>query len=257
MADIPEHKTKRLMSLNQDVFAVKPDSAPAEPSEPERRKPARQTAQKGPVPQPQPARPVSAPVARGAEQRPGSRPLLLALLGVVAVLVLVVAAGAVAGFHLYERIGALQAQLEQPDDLMPALESRIAALEKSLDAAGKEADQMDGEAQSSMLQLTGRLRKVALDLSRVTAELERQKKRVIEASASAGRAEELAAEQAGRLDTLSARVSALPTQTASAPAAPAATSDEQARAQVQALQGRVDKMANEIRSIYRLLEQTR
>jgi uncharacterized membrane protein len=255
MADIPEHKTKRLMSLNQDVFAVKADAPAAEQKGDDgaRQRPERRTA--SPASMAQPARPVAHPAPLSGNT--GSNKLLLALLGVVVVLVLVVAAGAVAGFHLYERLGAMQEQLAQPDDGLQPLQSRIAALEKSLDAAGQEASKMDGDAQANVLQLTGRVRKVALDLSRLTAELERQKKRVIETSARAERAEDMATEQAGRVDTLSARVAAIPTQTSAPAPSPGSGTDAQARAQVQALQARVDKMANEIRSIYRLLEQTR
>ena len=245
MADIPEHKTKRLMSLNQDVFAVKPESPAAEQAdEPAPRRRTERRASTSPATA-QPARPVVG--AQPSRDAAGSKKLLLLLLGVVAALVLVVAVGAVAGFHMYERLTALQAQVAMPD----------AALEKSLDAAGQEASKMDGDAQANVLQLTGRVRKVALDLSRLTAEFERQKKRVLENTARSERAEELAATQAGRVDTLSARVAAIPAQSSAPAPAPGSATDAQARQQVQALQARVDKMANEIRSIYRLLEQTR
>lgn len=255
MADIPEHKTKRLMSLNQDVFAVKPESPAAEQAdEPAPRRRTERRASTSPATA-QPARPVVG--AQPSRDAAGSKKLLLLLLGVVAALVLVVAVGAVAGFHMYERLTALQAQVAMPDADVQALQERIAALEKSLDAAGQEASKMDGDAQANVLQLTGRVRKVALDLSRLTAEFERQKKRVLENTARSERAEELAATQAGRVDTLSARVAAIPAQSSAPAPAPGSATDAQARQQVQALQARVDKMANEIRSIYRLLEQTR
>lgn len=161
MAEIPENKQKRLMSLNQDVLAVSPGQAPVRERE-----------------APRAASAAGVDRSAATESQPRSVPPLLIMLLLVVALAGVVAGvvGMLMAHDSREQLAALSTQLGQPDTQVAALESRIAEMEARLEAAGQETDKMDGQAQSSLLQVNTRIRKVGADVARLANELDRLQK---------------------------------------------------------------------------------
>lgn len=245
MAEIPENKQKRLMSLNQDVLAVSPGQAPVRERE---------------APRASSAAGASHSNATEAQARNVS-PMLIMLLLVVAL------AGVVAGVvgmlmahDSRQQLADLSARLGQPDTQVAALENRIAEMEARLEAAGQETDKMDGQAQSSLLQVNTRIRKVGADVARLANDLDKLQKKLAASSDSASRAESLVSQQASKLAALEKQVASLKTAAAQAPApapAPAASKSltgAEWEQQLVQLNIKVERQASEIRTIYRMLE---
>lgn len=241
MAEIPENKQKRLMSLNQDVLAVSPGQAPARERE-------------------APRSANTAGIDAATDAQPRSVPPLLIML-----LLLVALAGVVAGVvgmlmahDSRQQLEALSARLGQPDTQVAALESRIAEMEARLEAAGQETDKMDGQAQSSLLQVNTRIRKVGADVARLANDLDKLQKKLAASSDSASRAESLVSQQASKLAALEKQVASLKSTATQAPAAAPAASKPLTGAeweqQLVQLNIKVERQASEIRTIYRMLE---
>jgi ribosomal protein S15P/S13E len=241
MADFSENKQKRLMSLNQDVLAVSSGQ-----QAPEYRQP--------------PTRPSSERFTSSAQQSVPSSgatvssAVLIGLSVMACAALLVAAVSIIFVLDSQQQIKQLTEQAGRPDAMVASLSERIVALETRLDAAGQDTDKMDAASQSSLLQINSRIRKVAMDSSRVNAEFEQLKKTL----QGSGAAEALVAKQASRLNALENRVAALASKPVTAPAPTAASpkplSAEQWEQQLVQLNIRMEKQASEIKAIYRLLE---
>lgn len=240
MAEIPENKQKRLMSLNQDVLAVSPGQAPVRERE---------------VPRASSAAGADHSAATDAQARHVS-PLLVMLLLVVAL------AGVVAGVvgmlmahDSRQQLAAMSAQIGQPDTQVSALERRVAEMEARLEAAGQETDKMDGQAQSSLLQVNTRIRKVGADVARLANDLAQLQQKLATSSNSAARAETLVNQQASKLAALEKQVTSLKTAApAAAPAESKPLTGAEWEQQLVQLNIKVERQASEIRTIYRMLE---
>lgn len=244
MADIPENKQKRLMSLNQDVLAVSPGQAPA------REREAPRAAASG----------AGHSQATDTQARTVS-PLLLMLLLVVALSGVVAGVvGMLMAHDSRQQLAAMSAQIGQPDTQVSALESRVAEMEARLEAAGQETDKMDGQAQSSLLQVNTRIRKVGADVTRLANDLAQLQQKLATSSNSAARAETLVNQQASKLAALEKQLASLKTTATQAPApapAPAASkplTGAEWEQQLVQLNIKVERQASEIRTIYRMLE---
>lgn len=239
MADIPDNKQKRLMSLNQDVLAVSP-------------------AQQATTREKAPARPA-APSARAMitdtpdDKRPAALLLVLAALALIGLGTAV--ASMLFAMKLQQRVDQLNASAVEPDALAQRLAQRVEDLESRLDAAGQETGKMDDEAQSSLLQFSSRLRKVALDVTRLNGDLDKLRSSLDTNAKADTRTEKLISEQAAGLAALEKAVAALKAAPAKAPA-PAASSGSSADLEQQLIQLniKVERQASEIRTIYRMLE---
>lgn len=258
MTDIPDEKTKRLASLNQDVFAVsnsRPASREADAEKPQP-KPRPKTAAPRPASKPTPV--VTHVVA---EPQPGherqSNTLVIGVMAMAVLLVVGIGAGVVFSYSLWERLDLLETENRALAGVLTGMDQRIAMLEGQLNAAEQETSKMGDDPQANMLQFSSRLRKVALDVSRVTADVARLQKSLENVSAEAERATSVSGEQAGRINSLAGQLAELQGRPVAQAAPAGPVSDAQARQQIADLQARLDRMTNDIRSIYRLLEQTR
>lgn len=242
MADFSENKQKRLMSLNQDVLAVS-----SAPQEKDRQQPVRSSRERIASSAPQQS------VASSGATVSSAVLIGLSLMACAGLLVAVVSIIFV--LDSQQQIKQLTEQAGRPDAIVASLSERIVALETRLDAAGQDTDKMDEASQSSLLQINSRIRKVAMDSSRVSAELEQLKK----TTQGGGAAAALIAKQASRLSALENSVAALANKPAAVAPAPAsgsqkALSVEQWEQQLVQLNIRMEKQASEIKAIYRLLE---
>lgn len=242
MSDFPESKQKRLMSLNQDVLAVTPGSAKkAEPAARQKAQGSRQAAQ--------------SPATQ--TQRSQGGPLLV----IVAVLA---CAGIVAGvlgimFALdsKQQLATLKAGMQKPDAQVSTLSARVAELEGRLDAAGQETDKMDDQSQSSLLQINSRIRKTALDLARLSSDLGKIQSSMNSTDTSLSKLRSDLGKQNTQLLALQSQVNALQSKVSSSggskASAPAVDTSE-FEAQILKLNVQMEKQANEIKAIYRMLE---
>ncbi|MBQ0752758.1 MAG: hypothetical protein KBT87_00290 [Gammaproteobacteria bacterium] len=242
MADFSENKQKRLMSLNQDVLAVSSTQQAPQYRPPQERPSGERFASSAQQPVVSSGATVSSAVLIGL-----SLVACAALLAAVVSIIFVL--------DSQQQIKRLTDQAGSPNAVVASLSERLVALEARLDAAGQDTDKMDSASQSSLLQINSRIRKVAVDSSRVNAELEQLKK----AMQSGGASEALVAKQASRISVLENRVAALANKpAAAAPVAASGTqkplSAEQWEQQLVQLNIRMEKQASEIKAIYRLLE---
>ncbi len=237
MADFPESKQKRLMSLNQDVLAVSPASS-AEKSTPTARQPAT-GAHRAVQPSLQPS--------QGA--RSGNTLLVgLGLLACVGVVVGVL--GIMFALDSKQQVASLKASLQRPDAQVSSLSARVAELEGRLDAAGQDTDKMDDEAQSNLLQMNSRIRKTALDLTRLSSDVGRLEGRVNGADSGLEAVKASLAEQTAQLKALQGKLAGLQTGAGSSAGADTAALEKQ----LAQLNVRLDKQASEIKAMYRMLE---
>lgn len=258
---IPEDKTQRLASLNQDVFAVSSQPAPKAV-----KKKAVKQVERGRAPRPAEAPPPVATraVAMAAEETPTALPHTL-LIGVMVMAVLLVGGiggGIVFGFSLWEKVALIETESAALSSSLGRLEQRVASLEGQLSAAEEDASNMGDDQQANILELTSRLRQLARDMTRSTTDLTRLRDRVGSVASMAERANSATREQSSQIAALASQIANLPAPAVAPAAAPTPAplgpvTDEQARAQIQTLQARLDTMANDIRGIYRLLEQSR
>lgn len=241
MADIPENKQKRLMSLNQDVLAVSPVRAEARPPQGE----AAPGNQRSARTQPAPAKISSEPGRYPAGLIMASA--LLACAGLVAGVL-----GVLAGYDAQRQLKALDTAAAVPPAEVAALRSRIQELEDRLGVAAQETARQDEPVQASLLQTNSRIRKLGIDVGRFNSDLGMLRKRVDNMDE---RTAEMVRDQGARLEKLAAEVR----QLSGAAAASGASAADSARLEqkLAELDARMDKQASDIRSIYRLLEQTR
>ena len=244
MTEFPENKQKRLASLNQDVLAVSPArTSAADKSEP-------RMVQTG-------SHRVVTPDQNATVQPQSSKLLVVvSLLACAGVIIGVV--GMLFALDSKQQLQKIQTQLTQPNAQVGSLSNRVAELEGRLDAAGQDTDKMGEQPQSSLLQTNSRIRKLAVDVSRLNAELEKLRTKLDSSGNSGAAAQELVKQQASRLKALESKVAGLSSSTgASAPApvvAKAPLSDSQWEQQLVQLNIRMEKQASEIKAIYRMLE---
>lgn len=237
MADFPESKQKRLMSLNQDVLAVSPAAAAEKAARPKQTSTGAQRA-------------IHTPQQPAATARSGN--------GLIMALGLLASAGVIAGvlgimFALdsKQQLQQLAAQIDRPDAQVSSLSARVTELEARLDAAGQETDKMDDQSQSSLLQINSRIRKTALDLTRLNSDVGKLTGRVSDSDASLGNLKTALSNQSAQLKALESKLAGLQ----GGPASKSATADEAAiERQLLQLNIRMEKQASEIKAIYRMLE---
>lgn len=223
MADIPEDKQKQLKSLNQDILAVRP----------ERREESLPSGQyrTGGAPRRDRADAVHASGGQGARSHAGGRPGILMLVA-AGLLALVVAA-----------LGWMQWQERARAD---ALAQRVTELEEQLAAADQDMEASEGDVSDNVLQLGARMREMDRVLSAVANRTERLEGAAEAGAEAAARVEELAAslqQQQTELNRLAAEVEAVEEP-------PEGVDPEE----FAALERRVERISDDVRSIFRLLE---
>ena len=241
MSDFPESKQKRLMSLNQDVLAVSP--AAAKKAEPVARKQGTGARQA-----------IQSPAAAAKQRQGGPVLMILAVLACAGIIAGVL--GTMLALDSKQQLATLKAGMQKPDAQVSSLAARVAELEGRLDAAGQETDKMDDQSQSSLLQINSRIRKTALDLSRLSSDLSKVQSSINSSDASMTKLRADLGKQNTQLMALQSQVNALQSRVSSAggkSSAPAVDTSE-FEAQVLKLNVQMEKQANEIKAIYRMLE---
>lgn len=276
---VSDDKKNRLSSLSQDVIAISragdaepPTVAPA----PERAAPPPPSMPSGqdmfsspanPAVDRRPATPAPQPVVR---QPAGNGPLVW-VFGTVAVIALalaVIGRGGDAGPSVElaanaEVMDKLAAELRASNERVAALEAKLSGA--AADAATTDAAAAGPQAQGAMIQMGVAIRSLRDDvdkLSNQVGKLSAQVGEVQASTAAAGGNREIkvalakAEQSAARAVTLAEQaVAAAQRAPAPAPApAPVAPKSGVDEAQVKALAQKTDKMANDIRQLYRLLE---
>lgn len=252
-----DKKQNRLSSLSQDVIAV-PKKEPPSQSRPEpkpesRAVPAAQDVFRvqGNAPA---AKAAPAPLAAGRTEGKGVPPSVI-VLGVLVALALL---GSV---QLFSTTGSLREAVDQGGQATGKLEAqlraadeRIAKLEARLGAADEDTQKMGSGSQASLLQVSASLRGVRDDVENLQQELARLSAQVNEVRPLAGAAQKDARAALGQVDQLSARLGQVSDQAAAAAkgAKPADGADVQA--QLKAVNQKTDKLAGDIRQLYRVLE---
>lgn len=255
---VDDSKKSRLSSLSQDVIAV------PKRVEPQSRAREESPAPKAPV-QPQQQAPYVAPPsqpAQPARRVPAAEPVsqapspLLWIFATVSVIALLVALSGRFDGQAAGQEGAASTQaIERLTAELTASNQRVAALEERLAAADADAQGSGPQAQASVLQLGVAVRGMRNDLDRYTNELDKVTVQVAELRKAVAASGKDAGVKPEQLAALSARVSSLADQVTAvsrAPKTPAGSTE--ADAQLRLLSQKTDKMANDIRQLYRLLE---
>ena len=235
MAEFPENKQKRLMSLNQDVLAVSPAQAA-----PRREPKAAQSGTQKSVP--------SAVPEAAAGRQPTTLLVALALLACAGLLVAVVAV--IFALDAKQQLQQISDKMDAPSAQVSSLSKRVADLEGRLDAAGQDTAKMDDKSQSSLLQVNSKLRKTALDVTRLNGDLDKLRNRIDDIAAG-GDVAALVKQQGVRLAALEQQLATLKQQGSGSKASSSGQDWEQ---QVVQLNIKVEKQASEIKAIYRMLE---
>lgn len=237
---MPENKKQRLQSLNQDVLAVAPERRQAASGgRPPRRGDSGGQAPGGGAP-------------AGGAGGGGSGTGMVVTVSILSCLLLVsIAAGVLYGLYIQEQMRGIEGNDGIEEALAP-LAARVGDLEDRLDAAGE-----DNGDEASMLQLKSRLNKLASDLSNLTKRVStaesnssQARKAAEQASAAANRAEDGLSKQGQRLDAVEGKLDELAGQVSDL----AKAMESSAGGDVQHLNNRVEKLSDDIRSIYRILE---
>ncbi|MFZ5757757.1 MAG: hypothetical protein ACOY3X_12680 [Pseudomonadota bacterium] len=254
-----DDKQNRLSTLTQDVIAVsKKQATPAAPSRgnerarvpekeklPEQRVPPTQDVFRVPAPPP----PVPVPSARPAARAAASAG------PVWAVAALALAAVVVAVFALLRTPAAPAAdpQLALLAVELQAANARVQALEAKLGAAAEETRNMNPSSQAGLLQISAGLRDLRNDLDRLSNEQSKLAAQLGELRTLAGGASRDAKMALSQVDQVGARVATINEQVGSAPRAGAvAAASGDVAAQLKSLSQKTDKMAADIRQLYRL-----
>lgn len=281
----PDDKQNRLSTLSQDVIAV-PKKPPAKPAAPEPaakrapERPAERPVEK-PVEKPperverkeipasqdvfkvntqsQPAlsmpTPASPRAARPAARPPGAElpPVTLAI-GAAAGLALLLAAYAVfagggggSSAASDEKVAKLEVELK-------AANERVAKLEAKLSAASTDAQKLGAPGQGNVLVLSAGIRDLRDDLDMVSNEVAAVSTQVGELRTLAGGSSKDAKMALAQIEQVGARVATLNQQIAGMPrggGGGGGGGGGDAQAQLKALAQKTDKMAADIRQLYR------
>lgn len=248
MNDIPENKQKRLMSLNQDVLAVSPASTSQHQAINTPRQMPRQSSADAT------GQPQAASRGRGvAAALGGLTVVMLILLGVVSMTLLKMqqrvdelqrqlgaAGGAVDLAPLEERLNALEALLAPVDERLTALEQQPVVVQG-------DSGRTEAASQAGLAQANARLRKLDIEISRLSSEMGSTREQVSGVLARVQKAETLVASQRDALAALTPKIDAL--------AASSGQADSKAR--LAEIESRLERTNNDIRSLYRMLEMGR
>lgn len=256
----PDDKQNRLSTLTQDVIAVpkKPAPSSSRPAERERIAEREHVQEKRAVPPTQdvfrvPAPPPSVPMpsARGAAPVPAAGGAIWAVgaIAVVAVAVAVYALQQAAPAPVADpQIAVLAAELKLANE-------RVQKLEAKLGAAAADAQNISPASQAGLLQISAGLRELRNDLDKVSNEQGRLASQLGEIRGLAGGASKDAKIALSQVDQVGARLATVTEQVGSAPrvtgsAGTVASGD--VAAQLKGLNQKTDKMAADIRQLYRL-----
>lgn len=270
MAAPPDNKDKqsRLSTLSQDVIAVpRQPAAPAHAERPSRQeapeRPAERTDRKAmpssqdvfKVSSPEPpaiptAVPRSArrPAARGANSLLQERiPVATWVAAGLAGLALLLAGYAVLSGGAATAHAAQNAQFEVK---LKAAAERIARLEEQLSAASADAEKLDAPGRINTLQLSAGIRSLRNDLDMVANEVASITVQVGEIRTLAAGGSKDAKLALAQIEQVGARVATLNEQLAGAPRTGTGGGGD-AQAQLKSLAQKTDKMAADIRQLYR------
>jgi len=152
--------------------------------------------------------------------------------------------------------GADTAAIDKLTQELRAANERVAKLELALSAASSDAQKLNSPNQANVLQISAGMRELRDDVDGVANEVAKLTAQLGEIRSVAAAASGQAKLTQSQVEQVSAKVTALGSQVANAPkgggAAPAAPSAE-TQAAIKALAARTDKMANDIRQLYRLV----
>lgn len=256
-----DDKQNRLSTLSQDVIAVtkKPASSRAPEGTQERRAiPPSQDVFNVPVAEPpppppprqqQPAPAYRPPSPAAQASSSSSKTVWVALaLATIAVGVALYAVRATmannAPAPADPQVARLESELKLAKDRVQVLEDKLGA------AAADTTKSTDSAGQVSLLQVNASLRQLRNDLDHLSNEQAKLSAQLGDVRGQASAAEKEAKAAQGQAAQASSRADAASRQ---APAAPAAASAD-TQAQLKALGQKTDKMATDIRQLYRLLE---
>lgn len=140
---------------------------------------------------------------------------------------------------------------------LQAANERVGKLELALSAASSDSQKLTSPNQTNVLQISAGMRELRDDVDAVTNDVAKLTAQLGEIRSVAAAASGQAKLTQSQVEQMSAKVTALGAQVASAPkgaggAAPAAPSAE-TQAQIKALAARTEKMSNDIRQLYRLV----
>lgn len=252
--DVPRPPERKPIPATQDVFKV---SSPTDfPDTRESPSAAAYTAPHTAPPPPPVRAPARQRVAPAAAAPAGLSPVSLAT-AVVAVLALLVAVYGVtrdAG-----GIAAVDAPgLEQMAQELKAANDRVAKLEMALSAAASDTQSLNSPGQANVLQISAGMRSLRNDVDGVSNELARLTSELGEVRTLAGAGNGQAKIAMSQVEQLASRLATLNAQVANAPratggAAAAAPANADTQAQLKALSARTEKMAADIRQLYRLV----
>ena len=252
MNDTPDNKQKRLASLNQDVLAVSPSRSDDREQHRARLREGRE-------------RLDPSPAQARQQQASGGRGVLVALGGLSVVMLVLLGLVSLTLLNMQQRVDRLQAEVAlraNPADSsadieklnqrlallekqLPKLQERLVVLEDQPLPVASADNRADVSASAAGLaQVNARVRKLDIEVSRLSDELGSARQTLIAANERAERAEALAN---GQRATLAALIPRVDTLQASAGA----------DSQLRDLEGRLDRVSNDIRSIYRMLEMGR
>lgn len=250
-----DEKHNKLSTLSQDVIAVSRKQPAAEPPRTQERRaipssqdvfhvPAAPAPQHAPAWRPSPA--PAAPVASGASRAAWAAVVMAAAaIGIVLYLAGNIAGQPVAaGASLTAdpQFGQLRAELQQANARVQKLEQQLGAADGARPLAVDSAN---------LLQVGAALREVQNRLDSLANEQEKLLAQLAAIRAQAAAAGKDGKEALARTDQLNVRVTALANTRGTAPAAATGTGTE---AQLKALSQKTDKLATDVRQLYRQLE---
>ena len=255
----PDDKQNRLSTLTQDVIAVpKKPASSSRPADRERIAEREYVQEKRAVPPTQdvfrvPAPPPSVPMpsARGVPPAPAAGGAVWAV-GAIAVVAIAVA--------VYALQQAAPAPVADPQIAVLAAElklanERVQKLEAKLGAAAADAQNISPASQAGLLQISAGLRELRNDLDKVSNEQGRLASQLGEIRGLAGGASKDAKIALSQVDQVGARLATVTEQVGSAPrvtGSAGAPASGDVAAQLKGLNQKTDKMAADIRQLYRL-----
>lgn len=259
---VPDDKKTRLSGLSQDVIAVPKRVDPAaRPREESPVAPPRQAAPPPPSPpptMPPPPRAAAPGTSRAAAPAATTPSPIVWVFGTVAVIALALAiTGRQSGPDAAAEAdnAALRQSVEQLTAELKASSERVAALEARLAGADADARGAGAAEQGSLLKLGVSVRDVRLGLERLSNEVDQLAGDVKAMKASVASAERNAGGALTQVNQMSARLTSLADQVAAqGKPAPDNRGTAEVESQVKALSQRTDKIASDIRQLYRLLE---
>jgi archaellum component FlaC len=235
-----QDKSRRLQSLDQDVLAVQEDKQ-------------QQNAAASGAARQQTSAPAGTPATTGGGGGSGTGMVVtVSILSVL--LIFTIAAGVLYGLYMHEQMQGLDEGPDIAGKLAP-LEQRITELENRVQTLSASDDDGGGSVSGEVLErleaLEGRMAQVRSDIDTVQGRVgdvaQRSKSALStaeQASTAVNSLEQNVSTHGSRLDDLSNRIAELGSS----------SDQDDVGSQVQHLNGRVEKLSDDIDSIYRILE---